>query len=769
MPRFNGYIDIAAKDSVSSYESNRLPAHRPNVVYIVLDDTGFGHLGCYGSPIHTPNLDRLASNGIRYNNFHTTAVCSATRASLLTGTNHHAVGMATIAGFDDNGFPNQQNQIDPHYATTAELLRKLGYATFCVGKWHLCPFENCRDAGPFDNWPLQRGFDRYYGFLESQTDEFYPDLVRDNERIRTPKTPEEGYHLTTDLADQAITLLFRHHASRPGDPFFLYFAPGACHAPHQAPREYIERYRGAFDEGWDVYRERTLERQKELGVVPPDTRLTERNEMVRAWDTLSDDEKTVYARYMEVFAGYLEHADAQIGRVLDYLDEIGATEDTLIVFLSDNGATAEGGPSGKINQEEAFGWRVDSGNVADSLPHLDEIGGPGMNGFYPSGWANAGNTPFAWFKYFSDGGGVNDPLIVSYPKEIGDGGAIRRQYVHVSDITPTVLDILGVDKPVTVNDVPQRPFTGISIRYTFSKSGAEEPSRRRTQYYEQRGSRAIYNDGWRAVAHHLYDSDYFDDTWELFHVAEDFSESQDVSAEYPRELERLKALWFAEAGRNNVLPLPAGMLPAEKPEVIAAHKDATGRETNWVMQKMLIPAQGQTFSYRGIIRPLELPRSLNVFSRSHVIKVGFEYRAGDNGVIVTAGNAFGGYALLVADGRALYGYNANKRAYAKAESRPLPEGFVRLQLDFRVDADNSAATVKLAVNGELQATARINRFANMSMAASHPTLKDGLNTPVFNGYRLPFEYPRTIDEFSFSVAPFEFKTEEDLAGFFDFD
>ena len=374
MAKFNGYIGIDQKSSVSSHVPEKQIPNTPNIVYIVLDDVGFAQLGCYGSTIETPNIDKIANRGLRYNNFHTTAICSATRASLLTGANHHTVGVSTVVDTLDGSYPNQNGYLDPQYATTAEVLKEYGYTNLAVGKWHLTPFVEATDAGPYHNWPLGKGFDRFYGFMEGYTDQYTPDLVKDNEHIKAPKTPEEGYHLSEDLAEEAIKLVNRQHMIYPEKPFFLYFALGAAHAPHQAPKEYIDKYKGKFDIGWDKVREQWLENQKRLGIAPENTKLNPRNEFVKPWDELTNDEKKVYARYMEVYAGFLDHADAQIGKVIDYLEEIGVLDDTVIVLLSDNGASAEGGRNGRVNQEKSLNLVEETNNVALTLPHLEELG-----------------------------------------------------------------------------------------------------------------------------------------------------------------------------------------------------------------------------------------------------------------------------------------------------------------------------------------------------------------------------------------------------------
>ncbi|MGN0553264.1 MAG: arylsulfatase, partial [Oscillospiraceae bacterium] len=565
MSKFNGSIGITEGDSISSY-THEPAVKRPNVVYIVLDDIGFAQLGCYGSNIETPNIDALAAGGLRYNNFHTTAICSATRASLLTGANHHTVGIRTVVDTLNGSYPNQTGYLDPHYATTAEVLKEYGYTNFLVGKWHLTPFNEATDAGPYHNWPLSKGFDRFYGFMEGYTDQYEPDIVIDNQRVLQPGDRGKDYHLSADLADQAIKLLNRQHTAYPDKPFFLYFAPGAGHAPHQAPKEYIDKYKGKFDAGWDEIREQWLSNQKKMGITPENTTLNPRNEYVKAWADCTDDEKKVYAKYMEVFAGFLDYTDAQIGRVLDYLRAIGEYDNTVIVLISDNGASAEGGKNGRINQEKSLSIVEDNNNVELTLPHLDELGSNRYtNPHYPVGWANAGNTPFQWYKSFVHSGGVKDPLIVSYPNGIKAKGEVRSQYLHVIDIAPTILDIIGVEKPSHIKGVPQNDYHGVSFAYTFDDASA--PNRKHTQYYEQTGNRGIWHDGWKAITVHIGTKDFINEKWELYHTDEDFSESVDLADKYPEKLRELVALWYADVEqpkRNIFFLIKRALNPAHK-------------------------------------------------------------------------------------------------------------------------------------------------------------------------------------------------------------
>ena len=444
-PEWKGVIGRTVAESTPDWPTRPRPApEAPNVVVVVLDDTGFAHLGCYGSSIETPNIDALAAGGLRYNSFHTTALCSPTRAALLTGRNHHAVGMRGLSNWT-SGFPNCTGRIPPDAATLAELLSSAGYSTFAVGKWHLTPMEETSAAGPFDDWPLRRGFDRFYGFMQGETSQFYPELYCDNHPIPTPYGPDEGYHVSEDLVDQAVAMLRDQRSNAPTRPFFMYFCFGATHAPHQAPPEYLEKYRGRFDEGWDAVRESWFARQLELGVVPPGTDLAPRNQGVRPWAELSDDEKRLAVRLQEAFAGFLDHTDAQVGRLVAGLESLGVVENTLFVLISDNGASQEGGPNGMVDSIHFFNGMLET--LDESLERIDDIGGPRANNNYPWGWAQAGNTPLKRYKQNTHGGGVRDPLIVHWPAGISERGSIRSQFCHVSDLAPTILEVAGVAPP----------------------------------------------------------------------------------------------------------------------------------------------------------------------------------------------------------------------------------------------------------------------------------------------------------------------------------
>ncbi|MFM8649082.1 MAG: arylsulfatase, partial [Actinomycetota bacterium] len=547
---FRGRIGRTLADSEPAWPTRPHPgSDAPNVIVILFDDMGFSHLGCYGSTIDTPNIDRLAGQGLRFTNFHVTPVCSPTRAALLTGRNHHAVGMRSISNFN-SGFPHMRGHISNHAATVAEVLRDKGYATFALGKWHLCPMADCSAAGPFDQWPLQRGFDRFYGFLDGETDQFHPELVYDNHWIEPPARPDEGYHLSEDLVDKAVEFVHDSVGVRPDRPFFMYLAFGATHAPHQAPEEFLRKYRGAFDEGWDVIRERWFQRQKELGVVPADTQLAPRNPGVEAWDDLSDNQKRLACRLQEAYAAFLDHTDVQIGRLMAALERLDLADDTLVVLLADNGASQEGGPFGVLHEMKFFNFLIETPDEA--IHRIEEIGGPHSHSNYPWGWAQAGNAPFKWYKQNTHEGGIHVPFIVRWPRGIEARGEIRDQFHHVNDVVPTIYEILGIEPPSTYRGHEQMPVTGVSMRYSFDSCNA--PTKKSIQYYEMHGHRAIYVDGWKAVTRHTPGVSFDDDVWELYDLRNDRSEVNDLATSEPERLHRMIEQWWEEAEREGVLP-----------------------------------------------------------------------------------------------------------------------------------------------------------------------------------------------------------------------
>ena len=627
------------------------PAGTPNVVVILLDDTGFGHLGCFGGLVDTPNFDRLAARGLRYSNFHTTALCSPTRACLLTGRNHHSVGMRALSNFD-TGFPNMRGRIAASAGTLAEVLHEEGFATFAVGKWHLTPMREASAAGPFTDWPLQKGFDRFYGFMQGETDQFHPELSEDNRPTPVPRTPEEGYHVSEDLVDQAIGMVRTKASLVPERPFFLYLAFGATHAPHQAPDAYLEKWRGRFDDGWDACRQRVYERQLEMGVIPPGTQLAPRNPGVRPWEELDGDEQRVACRLQEAFAAMLDHTDAQVGRLLDELDHLGLADDTIVVALSDNGASREGFETGIVDTFRYFNNIPQP--IDEMVERIDDIGTRRSNTNYPRGWAQVGNTPGRWYKSHTHAGGVRDPLIVSWPGGIDATvhGQVRTQFHHVIDLAPTILEVLGVEAPASIKGIEQQPIEGTSLAYTFGPDAADAaavPTRKTAQYFEMQGNRAIWADGWKAVSKHEHDPLHsFEDgleegNWELFHLDEDFSECRDLAATEPERLRAMIDLFWSEAERYDVLPIMdrAGNL-------FAGHATAG------------TPASRSTFTYHPPLARIPPEGAPPFGSRNWTMRFEVDRPQGDEvGVLLAFGTFNNGLVVYVdAEGHLVYDHNA---------------------------------------------------------------------------------------------------------------
>ncbi|MEQ1785515.1 MAG: arylsulfatase [Acidimicrobiales bacterium] len=619
----------------------RPPAGAPNVLLVVLDDVGFAQLGCFGSDIATPHLDRLAAGGLRYSSFHTTALCSPTRACVLTGRNHHAVGMGRIVDLA-MGFPGYDARIPRSCALLPAMLTPEGYAAYAVGKWHLTPEDEEHMGARRDRWPLGRGFERFYGFFPGETHQFVPALIHDNHAVEPPASVDDGYHLTHDLVDHAIEHIEDLRNVDVDKPWFLYLATGACHSPHQAPREWIDRYRGHFDAGWDAWRDATLARQKAAGLLPEHAELSPRPDWVPAWDDLSPVERQVYARYMEAFAGFLSHTDHELGRLVGRLEELGELENTVVVVLSDNGASSEGGPVGSLN--DARVWNVLPRTVEEAAERLDEIGGPRVHNNYPWGWTVAGNTPFRRWKRETHEGGVADPLIVHWPAGIAARGEVRHQYVHAIDIAPTLLEVIGIAAPPEVQGVAQRPLDGTSFAYTFADATA--PERHTLQHYEMLGCRALYDAGWKAVTYQEIQADQpplDEPVWELYDLRADPSECHDLAAAEPDRLSTMIDRWWQEAERHQVLPLdnrPFSELVFGRTPSVAARR----RYTYW-------PGRA----------PVPESVAVNVRGRPHTITAHVTVPAAVDvveGVLAVQGSVLGGWSFhLLADGRLCYVHN----------------------------------------------------------------------------------------------------------------
>ena len=716
---FGGQIGRTYRESTPWWpDPVRSPEGTPNVVFVVLDDVGFAHLGCYGSDIATPTMDRLAAGGLRYTGFHTTAMCSPTRAALLSGRNHHAAGVGAVAEFAV-GFPGYLGALTKRAATLGEMLGPHGYSTLAVGKWHLMPLRDATAAGPFDYWPTQRGFDRWYGFPGGYTDSWHPELYDGTNAVEL--AGGAGYHLTDDLIDHAIEYVCDQQGADPDRPFFLYVALGACHWPHQAPAEYIEKYLGRYDRGWDVARQEWLARQKALGIVPPDVELPPSDPEVPAWETLTPDEQRVAARHMEVYAGFLEHTDAQIGRLVAYLEEIGRLENTLLVLISDNGASGEGGRLGAVNVDLSF-QAGGSEPLSASLEALDRLGDETTNPHYPMGWAQAGNTPLKWYKTDVHGGGVRDPLIVHWPAKIKDGGSLRHQYHHVVDLTPTVLELLDIEPPAEVKGVPQLPIHGTSLAYTFDQPDA--PTRKQIQYYEMLGDRALWHRGWKAVVRHTPGTDFDDDRWELYHLADDYAETNDLAEADPARLRALIERWWASAGEFGALPLD---------DRLSARTLTGGR-----------PNPRRTFTYRPGMARIERWNTPNVVNRSFAIEaeVGLP-PGGAEGVLLAVGNRFGGYVLFVQDGHLIFEYNAGHARYTIRSEHRIPPDARRLRFDFE-KTGRLKGRGTLSVDGASVGTGELARTWPINPArASLYCGRDG-GSPVSDAYACPFAFTGTL-------------------------
>jgi len=722
----------------------------PNVLFIILDDTGFGQLGCYGSPIDTPNLNALAADGLLYNNMHTTALCSPSRSCFLTGRNHHSNGMSCITEGSE-GFPGSNGQIPFENGFLSEILGQNGYNTYAVGKWHLTPAEQTSAAGPYSRWPLGRGFERYFGFLGGDTHQYYPELVRDNSQTEPDQTPEEGYHLTPDLVRKAKGMIADSKQVAPDKPFFMYFAPGAMHAPHHAPKEWIEKYKGKFDDGWDAYREKVFARQKQLGIVPKGAELSRHDPDVQDWGKLSADERRLYARMMEVFAGFLEHTDHHIGELISFLKETGEYENTLIMLVSDNGASAEGGPNGSVNEGKFFNNVPD--DLQQNLAAIDDLGGPKYFNHYPWGWTHAGNTPFRRWKRETYRGGVSDPFVICWPKGIKAKGEIRTQYCHAIDMVPTVLDALGIEPPAQIRGVTQSPIEGFSLRSSFDDPKA--PSLHITQYFEMFGHRALYHDGWRAVCPWPgtsfvesglpfgspidYDKLIELDAkgWELYDLTNDFAEIKNLAATERDKLIAMIGMWYVEAGKYNVMPIDSrgtSRLGDKRPQISANRKKYI-----YYPGTQVVPSNAA-------------PYLVNV---AHSVSVHASVpESGAEGVLFSMGGVDGGFAFYVKDGKLTYGYNyvADKR-FKVLSDKSVPNGDHIFSFEFtptgKADIPKGKgvpANIKLFVDGKQTGTGDLPVTIPLSLGLTAGACvgADAGSPTMDTEYKSPFPFTGTV-------------------------
>ena len=740
IPEFDGRIGRTLADSEPSFAVAPHPGEQsPNVVVVLLDDTGFAQFGCYGSDIDTANVDALAAGGLQFTNFHVTPLCSPTRASLLTGRSQHQVGMRSVSNHN-TGFPHQRGHISNHAATMAEVLGAEGYVTFCAGKWHLAPTQDMSAAGPFNQWPLGRGFDRFYGFLEGETDQFHPELVIDNHHADPPARsgPEgsAGYHLSEDLVDQLLRMINDSKGIRPDRPFFAYLPFGATHAPHQAPADYLEKYRGRYDEGWDVHRQRWYDRQRDLGVIPEGTDLAPRNPGVEAWHDLPENHRRLACRLQEAFAAFLDHTDDQIGRLVDGLRDLGQLDNTIFVVLADNGASQEGGPFGVMHEMKFFNGIVESPDEA--IERIDDIGGPHSHTNYPWGWAQCGNSPFKWYKQNTHEGGVHVPLVVHWPDGIGadQRGSLRRQFVNVADIAPTIYELLGVTPPEVFNGREQIPVSGHSFASVMADQQA--PATNRLQYFEMFGSRALVVEQdarwWKAVAKHNQGEAFDDDRWELYDLSADYSECHDLAEAEPEKLAELIDLWFAEAERHGVLPLDDRTLELfrSRPDDRSPHPTS------------------RRYRYRPPMSPIPTAAAPGPGGRSWELTARVTRGAGDGGVIWATGSANSGLSVFMQDDRLVVDYNAFDDHTILESAVEVPSGDSTLEVRL-ARTGRSTGTIELLIDGEPAGSAELPFMMRMvsSLGAS---LGQDHGSPVSQRYDGANPFTGTLHEVEISLG-----------------
>ncbi len=740
VPGFDGVIARKYEDSKESWpKQSRPPEDAPNVLLILLDDTGYGHIGCFGGLTETPNMDRLAGNGLIYNNFHTTALCSPSRASILAGRNHHSIGMGSHA-MTAMGFPGYSGFVPLTAQEITRVVQDKGWTTYAIGKWDHTPLFQIQQVGPFTYWPTSDGFDHTYTFMAADANNFTPVMFAGHEPIE-PARGNPDYHLSTDMADKAIHYLTGQKSVDPERPFFMFWAPGAMHAPHHAPQEYLDKYKGRFDMGWDKAREMIHQRQLEMGVIPPGTKLTERTKEIPAWDSLTADQRKMYARQMEAFAAQLDHVDMEIGRMIAALERIGELDNTLIMLTSDNGSSGEGGMSGTHN--EMLLVNNLQTELEENLKKYDEWGLEETNNHFHAGWAMAGNTPFRYFKQVVHRGGIQDPLIVHWPDGIEGKGEVRDQYHHIIDIAPTILDVLGLEPMEEIDGIKQLPLDGTSMKYSFNDADAAD--QRTRQYYELFGNRAMYLDGWKAVTIHAGRMPWViggtfpfeDDVWELYHVAEDFSESNNLAEEHPEKLEELKQAWDEEAWKYNVYPL---------------YDDVASRLSAVYARNAPIRDE-YVFYPPGAVRIAEAA-SPPVKNKNHTLTAFAKIpEDGAEGVLVCSGGLYGGYTFHVKDNRLSYEYNAyNEDRYRITADAALPAGEVKLKAVFKA-GENFTGMVTLFVNGEKVAEGEVGRTMPGTFSLSETfDVGDDTGTPVSKDYtRDTAEFSGTLDRVVISL------------------
>ena len=759
-PPFKGRIGRTAKDSVPDFPKEvQPPKNAPNILLILTDDVGFGAASTFGGPISTPTFDRVAQAGLRYTNFHTTALCSPTRAALITGRNHHSVQTGVITEFG-TGFPGYNTLMSKSNGTVGQVLREYAYTTSWYGKNHNVPDWQTSQAGPFDLWPTGLGFSYFYGFIGGDTDQWRPALFEGTKPIE-PYEGNPNYILDRDLADHAIDWIRMQHSVAPQKPFLVYYASGTAHAPHAAPKDWIAKYKGKFDRGWDKQLEETFARQKQLGIVPADAKLTPRPDALPAWDSLSPDQKKLYARMAEVYAGALSHADYNIGRVIDAIDQLGELDNTLIIYImGDNGCSGEGTLQGTTDEVA-----VNANGVTEDLPFLlsmmDELGGPKSYGHMPAAWAWAFDTPFQWTKQVaSHFGGTGNGLVISWPNRIKDKGAIRTQFHHVIDIVPTIYEVVGITAPSMLNGVPQKPLEGVSMVYTFDD--AKAASTRKTQYLEMLGNRALYDNGWIASTTPKRlpwqpkavpgADDPMTFNWELYHASDDFSQANDVAKQNPDKLRELQDLFWAQAALYNVLPLDATF--AERADPAIRPSLTRGRTLFTYYPGMLRIPEGST---------------PDVKNKSFTITADVEIpQGGANGVLATQGGRFGGWGLIVIDDKPLFVHalsNQPQHKYKVASNEKLSAGKHTIRFDFKYDGGGigKGGTGTLSVDGKQVAQSHIERTVCCRFSLDE-TFDVGADTgsPVIEDYdsQMPFRFTGTLEKLTIELAPQNLSTQD---------
>ncbi len=721
----------------------KAPDGAPNVLIVLIDDMGFGQSSAFGGPINMPTVEALAKEGLRFNQFHTTALCSPTRTALLSGRNHHMNNMGGITEVA-TAFPGNTGQRPNSVASIAEMLRLNGYSTAHFGKNHETAAWEVSVSGPFDRWPTRQGFDKFYGFMGGEANQWSPLVYDGTTQIELPKDP--NYHFMTDMTDQAVKWVKAQKALTPEKPFFIYFAPGATHAPHHVPREWIAKYRGKFDQGWDKLREETLARQKALGVVPADAPLAPKPTYIKDWDKLSPDEKKLFARQMEVFAAFGEYTDTEIGRLVDAIRDMGQLDNTLVIYVvGDNGASAEGSMNGLFNENSYFNGVEEK--LSDVLAHLDEFGGPGAYNHYAAGWAVAGDTPFTWTKQVASSyGGTRNPLVMYWPKRIKGHGEVRPQWHHVVDVAPTILEAAGLPEPKVVNGTPQAPIQGVSMLYAIDDAKAAD--RHREQYFEIAGNRAIYRDGWLAGTVHREpwkqrpDHALKDDVWELYDARHDFSLVHDLAAKEPKKLKEMQALFMKVASKNHVLPIDDRAAERMNP-AIAGRPDLMGGRRSLTVYPGMPGMSENAF--------------LNIKNQSHSITAEIEApQSGLEGVILAQGGRFGGWAFYVKDGKPAYTYNwLGQKEYTIASNEPLPAGKATLRFDFAYDGGGAGkgGVGALFVDGKKVAEGRIEQTQCCVFSADEGAdvgRKEG--TPITPDFTTPFAFTGKLDKVTIALT-----------------